>query len=291
MLSHILIASDGSEASERMIECVKQLTQLGTHRATLTHVFNVRDVGGLYEQLNAVMLPKLEAERKVLEDAGIRVAVETRLGIPFIEIARLAAERGASAIVLSSLGASLVGDVLLGSTAHAVVRTATLPVLLIRIEITDGGDAGKRCRVICERLSNHILYPTDFSDTSDRALLYLEHMVRETHSEVTLLHVQDKAKIDPHLRHRLEEFNRIDADRLEHMRLHLEECGARSVHVEIPYGSPTAFILERARNDKYTLILMGSQGRGFIHEVFLGSVANNVARHAALPVLLVPAVR
>jgi nucleotide-binding universal stress UspA family protein len=36
---------------------------------------------------------------------------------------------------------------------------------------------------------------------------------------------------------------------------------------------------------------MGSQGRGFIHEVFLGSVANNIARLAPLPVIFVPAIR
>jgi len=36
---------------------------------------------------------------------------------------------------------------------------------------------------------------------------------------------------------------------------------------------------------------MGSQGRGFIKEVFLGSVSNNVARHSAASVLLIPAVR
>ncbi len=291
MLSHILVASDGSEASDRMVDCVKAFRGVGTERVTLTHVFNVHEVGGLYQQLKTAMLPKLEAERQVLEAAGIQVTVETRLGMPFIEIVRMAEERKASAIAVGSLGASLVADVLLGSTAYAVVRTATLPVLLIRIEITDGGDAGKRCRALCDRLPRHILFPTDFSDTSERAVLYLEHMVRETQSEVTLLHIQDKTRIDPHLRHRLEEFNQIDTDRLEHMRLHLEACGAKVVHVEISYGSPTALILERARSDRYSLILMGSQGRGFIHEVFLGSVANNVARQAALPVLFVPAVR
>jgi nucleotide-binding universal stress UspA family protein len=33
---------------------------------------------------------------------------------------------------------------------------------------------------------------------------------------------------------------------------------------------------------------MGTQGKGFIKELFLGSVAHNVARLAPCPVLLVP---
>lgn len=75
------------------------------------------------------------------------------------------------------------------------------------------------------------------------------------------------------------------------MKLRLEECGAARVDTEIPYGSPTQVILERARSNAFSLIAMGSQGRGFISEVFMGSVANNVARHAPLPVLFVPAMR
>ncbi len=137
----------------------------------------------------------------------------------------------------------------------------------------------------------HILFPTDFSDNAEHAFLHLEHIVRETGSRVTLLHVQDKTRIARHLEHRLEEFNRMDAERLEGMKLRLEQCGARAVEMEIPYGSPTQIILERARGNDFSLILMGSQGRGFIKEVFLGSVANHVARLAPLPVWFVPAVR
>jgi nucleotide-binding universal stress UspA family protein len=33
---------------------------------------------------------------------------------------------------------------------------------------------------------------------------------------------------------------------------------------------------------------MGTQGKGFIKEIFLGSVAHNVSRLAACPVLLIP---
>jgi len=37
--------------------------------------------------------------------------------------------------------------------------------------------------------------------------------------------------------------------------------------------------------------VMGSQGRGFIGEVFLGSVSHQVVRRAPVPVLLVPTLR
>jgi nucleotide-binding universal stress UspA family protein len=103
--------------------------------------------------------------------------------------------------------------------------------------------------------------------------------------------VQDRAKIDPHLKHRLEEFNRIDTERLERHRDVLLKLGVKKVGLELPYGSPVQEILRVARDRGVSEIVMGSQGRGFIADVFLGSVSHQVARHAPVPVLFVPAVR
>jgi len=290
MLSKIIVATDGSEASERMLECVKDLRRVGSRAATLIHVFSVRDVGGLYLSLQEDMRPKLEKQAGILREAGYEVDVQTPLGVPFFEINKLAQQRSASVVVVGSLGASLVWERLLGSNAHAILENAIVPILLVRLQLTEE-NGGKRCRAICGDMFRDILFPTDFSDNSEHALLYLEHIVRETKSHVTLLHVQDKIKIEKHLKHRLEEFNQIDRERLEGMKLRLEQCGASSVKMEIPYGSPTQIILQRARANSFSLILIGSQGKGFIQEVFLGSVANNVARLAPLPVLFVPAPR
>jgi nucleotide-binding universal stress UspA family protein len=290
MLSKIVIATDGSEASDRMLECLNGLRRARSREAALVHVFNVCDVGGLYGSLREFMLPKLESQAQLLRTAGFEVEVQTPLGIPFYEINQLAARRGASLIVVSSLGASLVKEMLLGSTAHSLLQNSRLPVLLVRLEIAEE-NGGKKCRAVCVDFFGHILFPTDFSDNAEHALLYLEHIVRETQSRVTLLHVQDQAKIEKHLRHRLDEFNRIDHERLEAIKLRLGQCGASGVSIEVPYGSPTKVILERARRNDYSMIVMGCQGRGSIQEVFLGSVANHVARLAPLPVLFVPALR
>lgn len=61
--------------------------------------------------------------------------------------------------------------------------------------------------------------------------------------------------------------------------------------MKIPYGNPTTEILDEITAGKYSLVVIGSQGRGFIREVFLGSVSHNITRHAAVSVLLIPAIR
>lgn len=290
MLKNLLICSDASEASDHLVECVKDLRRVGSEQALLTHVLNIRDVGGLYLQLKRLALPRLEAQQKTLTKAGFKTEIEIPLGYPATEINRLAQQRSSNMIVIGSHGESLVGDMLVGSTASAVLQSARVVILLVRMEVVEA-EGGKCCRAVCANFFKHILHPTDFSDTAERAFQYLEHIVSQTKSAVTLLHVQDKTKIEPHLKDRLEEFNRIDAERLERRKEHLLKAGAASVDIQIPYGSPTALILEQGRCEHYSLILMGTQGRGFLQELFLGSVSHNVARHAHLPVLFVPAVR
>lgn len=107
---------------------------------------------------------------------------------------------------------------------------------------------------------------------------------------ITLLHVQDKARIDPHLTHRLDEFNEIDRGRLEKMKELLQKKGDAVIKLELRYGSPFEEITRLVRERNVHLVVMGSQGRGFVGELFLGSVSHNVARHADAPVLLIPAV-
>ena len=109
-----------------------------------------------------------------------------------------------------------------------------------------------------------------------------------TQPEVTLYHAQDKARIEPHLKDKLEEFNRVDAERLERLGKDLTGAGARKVHKAIEYGRPAKLLVEKANSGAYSLLVMGNQGRGYLAEAFLGRVAHHVVHHADIPVLLVP---
>jgi hypothetical protein len=55
-------------------------------------------------------------------------------------------------------------EVLLGSTAQAILQNAVLPILLVRLEITEE-KGGRRCRVICEDMFQHILFRQIFRIT------------------------------------------------------------------------------------------------------------------------------
>lgn len=291
MLAHVLAATDASEASDRLVDCVLGLRRVGSTLVVLAHVFDPREVGGLLEGLRSRLQPRFDGQERALRQAGFDVVVETPLGVPYDELNRLGDEYAASLLVVGSAQHSLAGEALLGSTACSILRNASRPVLLLRLATVHDGRGNERCRAACGDIFRHVLYATDFSEAAARALDYLEHVVRQRRSRVTLLHVQDKARIEPHLVDRLEEFDRIDHERLAAVAERLRAAGAAEASAEVLYGSPTALIAERARDAKLSLLVVGSQGRGFVRELFLGGVAHSLAHIAPLPVLFVPALR
>lgn len=290
MFTKIVVASDLSAASDRVIACLRGLKPLGARQAVLVHALGLRHLDVMKYELARLAGPRLAEQKTALEALGYETVVEAPPGIPEVEVNRIAIAQGASLIAVGSHGATLAREVLIGGVALAILHRATAPVLVMRLRITEA-DRTPQCEAVCADFTKHVLYPTDFSYNAEHAFRHLEAIVKVGAKRVTLLHVQDRAKIDPHLKHKLEEFNRIDTERLERHRDTLLKLGATEVNIELPYGSPLQEILRVVRERGVSEIVMGSQGRGFIAEVFLGSVSHQVARHASVPVLFVPAVR
>jgi nucleotide-binding universal stress UspA family protein len=289
MFRRILVATDLSPASEHLLAAVSCLRPLGVREAALVYCLNIRDVGSLADSLSHLIQPALEKQRLALAACRLEASAEIRLGLPTIEISRAAAEKECSVIVVGSHGHSLAKDVLLGSVAGAVLQTATKPVLLMKMKLRAEGDTTVCEGAPCNPLG-HVLYPTDFSDNAECAFAYLEKIVESGAKRVTLLHVQDQV-VGEYLKDRLDEFNAIDTARLERLRDRLQAKGSVDVRIEVAYGAVAKEILDRIAGNDVTFVVMGSQGRGHIGEVFLGSVSHKVARRSPVPVLLVPLVR
>lgn len=288
MFQRVLVATDLSDASTAMLGCLESPRVLGAQEVVLVHVLPIRDVGGLGLRLRELERPALETQQRTLEGMGYRVRVEILIGEPHYEINRAAMDSAASLIVLGSHGAGIGRALLLGSVSNEVLQTAVRPALVVRIQLVEE-EGGRRCAAACQDLPSRLLFPTDFSDTAERAFAFVEHVVKEARSAVTLLHVQDRSRIEPHLVDRLDEFNATDRARLERMSTRLQALGAKSVDVSIVYGFPAPTIVDRARD--HSLVVMGSQGRGFMRGEFLGSVTQKVLRRAPTAVLVVPPLR
>lgn len=281
MFKKMLVCTDLSPASDALIQCVEELKTIGMEEVILTHVIYVANTPGLEEMLAEEARPALERQKKTLEDQGIRVIVEMPFGLPAHTLIETAEKHDVSAILIGSHGKGIIQAATLGSVTAKLLHLTRRPVLMARIAILKG----EICHLACGKLFSKILFPTDFSETAERALDYLAQIATETKSPVTLLHVYDDKNLDNESRQRLEDgrsfFSESKMERLK-------SRGVSDVTVEITFGNPAQVILDRALKGDFSIIVMGSQGKGLVQEVFIGSVSNKVVREAGLPVLLIP---
>ncbi len=283
MFEKIVVATDLSPASDRLISCLQGLRPFGAREAILVHALGIRHLEAMKYELARLVEPRLAQQRTEMEVHGFKTDTRIAVGPPPLEVDRVAKAEGASLVVVGSHGGTLAFEMPLGSCAHALIHHATLPTLVIRMRMIEKDTLG-RCDALCIDLSKRILFPTDFSDNAERAFAYVEKMAETGVHHITLLHVQDRERIEPHLQDRLEEFNSIDRARLDRLATSLRSRATATVAIEIAYGSPIREIVNRANAQADTMIVMGSQGRGRIPETFLGSVSHQVVWLATVPV-------
>lgn len=289
----MLIATDLSRSSDAVVQCANGYKRLGVEQAVLCHALGLRHLEALKYTLIPKVEPRLAKQKRILEDQGLETTVEIPPDIPSEEINRVAEEKDVSLIVISSHGKSIAQHLLFkyGSVASEILHSHQRPLLLVRTQVLKDEQSEICVEASCADFRGHVLYATDFSDTAHWAFEYLEEVVRSGCDTVTLIHVQDSTRIGKHLEDKLEEFNRIDTESLEMLKSKLEEIGARQVYIQLSYNHPTAEILKELSAKDYSLIIVGSQGCGFIKEIFLGSVSHNIARESKKSVLLVPTLR
>lgn len=142
--SRILIAIDFSENSECAFDYALTLARQFNAELEIIHVINEPvDLRGFY--VPHISFEQLEKEIeegavKMMDDfctarVGSFTNYKTSImtGIPCEEITAAAEKIGASLIVLGTHGRTGLDRILFGSTAERVVRSATCPVLTVRL--------------------------------------------------------------------------------------------------------------------------------------------------------------
>lgn len=296
MFERIVIAAEFRRGKEEILNCLASLKHYGAKECLLVQYFDPRMAQWDPDQPAMDFTPffqdmleeNLNQQKSQLEELGFAVEARTAYADLPQELDRIAREEGYDLIVVAAQEHSFIGQILFGGIARSVIHHASRPVLQVRVpDLDEEEEAGPAETDI----ARHILFPTDFSENADLAFEQVKDMVHRGAHRVTLAHVQDSARIDPYLVDQLEAFNQKDRERLEDMQAELQAAGATDVENRLLYGSPTAELFRLIEEEDVSLVVMGSQGRGFIQEIYLGSVSHNIARHAPVSVLLVPAKR
>jgi len=139
-----------------------------------------------------------------------------------------------------------------------------------------------------------VLYPTDFSDVSKKAIDYIKQL-RERGSEmVIVLHVINQRGMQAVERYAsgnsIEIEQRIMDDAKQQIKVIEDELKKSGFKVKsmIKTGIPVREILKaEEKEENVSVIVIGSHGRGNLEEIFLGSVSEKVSRRCKSPVLIV----
>ncbi len=135
-----------------------------------------------------------------------------------------------------------------------------------------------------------ILVPLDGSPLAEAILPQVVELAQALGAELLLLRVAIAhvfPGVDP-----TEEEVRVVHDAEEHVEALGSELAKKGVHVwtAVRYGKPAAEILNHIADNKVDLVAMSTHGRSGLSRLVMGSVAEEVVRHAKVPVLLVRAV-
>ena len=286
-MARILIAVDGSPASQRALEFGASLAAKLNLGVTLLHVVApvVLPMGGGGPETFAELQRALQAEATQLlagladkaRAYGVAVATEQALGEPAVAIHARSEAPDIHLVVMGSRGQGAVARLLLGSVATQVVHTATCPVVVVRDEPLG---AGLRRMVVA----------VDSTPVAREAARVGLELAERMGARMTLAHVL------PHSVGHGETadfaaFERACEDYASGLlaELHLlTGRGGPSTDLAVLHGEPAEALSKAASAPDVDLVIVGTRARGALARTLLGSVADTLLRTCPKPVMVVP---
>lgn len=288
----IYIPLDGSEYAERSIGLGLEIAKAYAARVALVHVLDGPQIDRLRSSL--ITPDRLSADaylQRLTERLPADTPIVTHIlrGNPAEALLRLTEDDPDSMLVMSTHGRGGIGRLMLGSVAEKLLRSAAVPVALVRVQVEP-----QRQRL------NTIMVPLDASSYSETALPVAIDLARRTDATLGLVHVCEPFWVSPYVAAVPElsqineaRTNEVDRESLLEGRAYLDrlanEIRSEGVRVvwEVRFGKPADEIMRAARTTEADLIVMATHDRAGLRRMALGSVTNEVLRRGQTPILAI----
>lgn len=282
MFKRVLFPTDFSEYADKTLEYVLKLKSTGVETVLLVHIMEAADEYPVTMARKERFTERLEETARLVREQGLQAEVLVELGKPYREILRLADERDASLIVIGCHGKGFLDEVVIGSVSDRVTREANVPVLLVKYKVHES-DAGPQLENRSAEPFGKVLYPTDCSPCAQSALQFVRELKTVGCEEVIVSSVIDPkvvatANIDTAVKE-LESKLKVSVGTLQ-------ERGLQAKAV-VPVGVPLEELLRIAKEERVSLVVMGSTGKGYFQEMLLGSLSENMIRKSKCPILVI----
>ena len=297
MYAHILLPLDGSPAAEEAVPVAAGLARRSGAELELVLVHlrlaisfpdspeavDFGDLDAIQLEYEATYLSRV-AER-LRAEPGLRISTHHLSGPVMQTLAAHIANAAVDLVVMTTHGRGPVGRLWLGSVADGLVRTASVPVLMLRSS-DHSGDRRSSFR--------RVLVPLDQSTLAEHATGAARDLLDQD-GDCVLLHVLHPGPLmsampapfgvipelvaDPESRDHAHNYLERIARRLRHI-------GTRARTAVTVAGNVAVEILDEARRERVDAIVVTTHGVGGLRRLLLGSVVDKLVHGADVPVLV-----
>jgi len=276
MFGRVLFCDDFSEYSRASLDSLQNNPVI--KQLIIIHVIDEKE-----DTLEEKSVAEILQERaKMFEDNGVQVVTLIDHGPAAEKILAASEQQGVSLIAIGARGKSLIRDIVLGSVSSDIIRYGKRSALVIRLKNAEIGNV-LSYEPLKENIFRKIIFATDFSRYAAKAFDCLLGNIKAMGTEeVILTHIQNKWDSAP--RHGLAQIESENI--LTGKAMRVKELGIKS-KVFVRSGAPVAEINKLADEEQATCVVVGAKGKGYLQEVLLGSVAEDLVRNSNLSVLVI----
>ncbi|MFW6382077.1 MAG: universal stress protein [Bacillota bacterium] len=285
----ILVATDFSAETDKLKDRLKEFKEIGFKKVLVAHVLEpklTKKIGGLSE-----VEKKLSVLAEEYNEIGFEVKTEILKGDPAEKLKELAIENNCFLMLIASHGQSFIKNVPIGHTAYKIARQVKNPLIIEKFknyadEKFINKDNLTELELISPRIFDRILLPLDLSSVSYKVFDMLKTLKDNIEfSKIELLHVIESSIDEEDLNQQTSkaetEFDKL-ADYLRKYGL------TQNVKIKVKTGSASEMIIEEARKENMSLVMMTKSGENYIENKLLGSTADTIIKNISIPVLIVP---
>lgn len=273
-MKKILVPVDFSEHSENALEVAANIAKNHDSELVVVHmmglaqsVINRDESKEVFEAMYHMKLAKQQFEEFLEKDflEGIKVHTTVQNYKIFSELDGVAKEFEADLIVMGSHGASGIREVFVGSNTEKVVRTSSVPVLVIKNRIMNFN-------------IEQMVFACDFSLEFIPAFKKARELANKFNSKFQLLYVNtpDRFRRSSEMEARAFKF------------LVNAKDDAMDLYDSIKYYSDTTIedgIFSFSNNYNADVIAIPTHGRRGLAHFFTGSVGEELVNHSDIPVI------
>ena len=277
-LRKVLVATDFSRSSIAALSYAENLVNLYGKELLLTHVVSAGNASPpeplavfAAPEIGQAMAEDLEQLTNQLRRRGIQARAILSEGPVADALETLVQQEKPSLLVTGTHGAHGLERLILGSTAEAILRKVSCPVLTVGPSCANIGCTNPALQTI--------VYATVLQHPSEAALLYAASLARALHAHVQLVHAIDEINDVPG--------NSLDKEVQGQTALLAEALKGSDCKVTVHrvYGEAVEAILRRVIATKADLIVFGAERGRKLAAFMPAGVAYGLIRSAPCPVI------